>query len=98
MKTKTELELKAKHPVSILLLLTFPAIPASIERSQVRLFANSYLWPLKRFVFSMTEKIFARKISKQFKQNVNFFSTHHVRDASKTAEQNPCNKTTRHSD
>jgi hypothetical protein len=36
-KTKTELEPKAKHPVSIFVPLTFPGIAASIEKSQVRL-------------------------------------------------------------
>jgi hypothetical protein len=87
-KTKTEPEPKAKHPVSILLPLTFPVIAASIERSQVRLLTNFYFWTLKRFVFSVTEKIFARKISKQFKQNVNFFFARGARCQSNTVTHN----------
>jgi hypothetical protein len=36
----------------------------------------------------MTEKIFARKISKQFKQNVNFFFARDARFASCTVSHN----------
>jgi len=36
----------------------------------------------------MTEKTFARKISKQFKQNVNFFFARDVRGASNTVTHN----------
>jgi len=83
-KTKTEPEPKAKHPVSNLVPLTLPVIAASIERSQVRVLTNFYFRPLKPFVFSVTEKVFARKISKQFKQNVNFFFARNIRVAVNT--------------
>ncbi|MHC4679852.1 MAG: hypothetical protein ACYTEK_14250 [Planctomycetota bacterium] len=90
---KTELEPKAKHPVPILLPLTFLVILASISRSQVRLFANSCPWPLKRFVFLMNAslmnaRLFARKFSDNSNKILFFFSALDVRRASKTPEQN----------
>ncbi|HUV65616.1 MAG TPA: hypothetical protein VMW24_17085 [Sedimentisphaerales bacterium] len=87
MKTKTELEPKAKHPVLILLLLTFPAIAASIERSQVRLICEFLPLAIETICIFNDRENLCKKNLRQFKQNVNFFLTRDVRDASNTVAQ-----------